>query len=309
MELILIKNSRRGHRRLHLGFWGSWALAGAVLTSVVAAFHAGLHSTPPPADPRPDLYAAAWDKLVAGQRAEVESSIKRSEENLNALALRLGELQSQLIRLDALGERLVEVAKLDPEEFGFGQPPPRGGGTATRNPGSSYSVPDFVAELETLSQELKDRADKLTAVQGTLVHRRLQSEVRPAGKPVKSGWISSFFGQRADPFTGQRTMHSGIDFAGRKNSEVVAVASGVVIFSGKRYGLGNVVEIGHGDGYTTLYAHNNKLLVKLGDKVKKGETIALMGSTGRSTGSHVHLEILKDGRAVDPLKFVKGEID
>lgn len=305
MELILVKRTRQGHRRLHLGVIASWSIVGALIAAVFTAYHVGVASVPPPADPRPDLYAAAWEKMVAEQRAEVKSAINYSEENLNALALRLGQLQSQLIRLDALGERLVDVAKLDAEEFGFGQPPAVGG-VVNSAEGTSYSVPDFVAELETLSKELKDRSAKLQAVEGTFVHRRLQSEVSPTGRPVKQGWVSSYFGHRADPFTGQRTLHQGIDFAGRRDSEIIAVAAGVVIFSGERYGLGNVVEISHGNGYTTLYAHNNKLLVKLGDKVKKGQTIALMGSTGRSTGHHVHLEILKDGKAVNPLKFVKG---
>ncbi len=308
MELILVKRTRQGHRRLHLGVIASWSIVGALIAAVFTAYHVGVASVPPPADPRPDLYAAAWEKMVAEQRAEVKSAINYSEENLNALALRLGQLQSQLIRLDALGERLVDVAKLDAEEFGFGQPPAVGG-VVNSAEGTSYSVPDFVAELETLSRELRDRSAKLQAVEGTYVQRRLQSEVKPTGRPVKQGWVSSYFGHRADPFTGQRTLHQGIDFAGRRDSEIIAVAAGVVIYSGKRYGLGNVVEISHGNGYTTLYAHNNKLLVKLGDKIKKGQTIALMGSTGRSTGHHVHLEILKDGRAVNPMKFVKGETE
>lgn len=308
MELILVKRMRHGHRRLHLGVLASWSVVAAVLAAVFTAYHVGVASVPPPADPRADLYAAAWEKMVAEQRAEVKSAIRYSEENLNALAMRLGQLQSQLIRLDALGERLVDVAKLDAEEFGFGKPPAVGGADSPAE-GSSYTVRDFVAELESLSKELRDRSDKLQAVEGTFVHRRLQSEVKPTGRPVKKGWISSYFGHRADPFTGQRSLHQGIDFAGRRDSEVIAVAAGVVIYSGKRYGLGNVVEISHGNGYTTIYAHNNKLLVKLGDKVKKGQTIALMGTTGRSTGYHVHLEILKDGRAVNPMKFVKGETE
>jgi murein DD-endopeptidase MepM/ murein hydrolase activator NlpD len=280
MELILVKRMRHGHRRLHLGVLATWSAIVGLIAAIFAAYHVGVASVPPPADPRPDLYAAAWEKMVAEQRAEVETAIKRSEENLDALALRLGQLQSQLIRLDALGERLVDVAKLDAEEFGFGQPPAVGGAGNSAE-GSSYSVPDFVADLETLSQELRDRSDKLQAVEGTFVHRRLQAEVKPAGRPVKRGWISSYFGHRADPFTGHRTLHQGVDFAGRRDSEVIAVAAGVVIYSGKRYGLGNVVELSHGNGYTTLYAHNNKLLVKLGDKVKKGQLLILLRRCSR----------------------------
>ncbi len=305
MELILVKRTRHGHHRLHLGALASWSVIAGLIAAVFTAYHVGVASVPPPADPRPDIYAAAWEKMLAEERAQVDVAIKRSEENLDALALRLGQLQSRLIRLDALGERLVDVAKLDTEEFGFGQPVAVGGANNS-NEGSSYTVPDFIAELEALSKELRDRSDKLEAVEGTFVHRKLQAEVKPAGRPVKRGWISSYFGHRADPFSGQRTLHQGVDFAGKRDSEIIAVAAGVVIFSGKRYGLGNVVEISHGNGYTTLYAHNNKLLVKLGEKVKKGQTIALMGSTGRSTGYHFHVEILKDGRPVNPMKFVKG---
>jgi len=308
MEVIIIKNSRCAHRRLHLGFWSTTFVAGLGLAVVVAAYHAGIQSVPPPADPRPDLYAAALQQAVKVQQVEVQRSIQRSEVNLNALALRLGELQARLIRIDALGERLVDVAALDPEEFGFGESPARGGPMALSG-GSSYTVPDFVAELEVLSSELRDRSDKLEAVQGTLVDRRLQSEVTPVGEPVKKGWISSFFGKRADPFSGRRTMHVGVDFAGRRHSEVVAVAAGVVRRSGVNSGFGKLVEVNHGNGYTTRYAHNSKNLVKVGEKVKKGQTIALMGSTGRTTGHHVHFEILKDGKAINPLKFIRGEID
>lgn len=308
MEIIIIRNSRRGHRRLRVGPWAVICLAAMAGAAVFGAYSYGTREVAAPSDPRPDLYAAAWQQAVAVQRDEVQASIRRSEKSLNALALRLGELQSQFIRLDALGQRMVEVAKLDPDEFNFGRPPAVGGPKVDTE-GSTYEVTDFVTELESLSAALSDRADKLQAIQTTLVDRKLQSAVRPTGKPVESGWLSSFFGWRADPFDGKRVMHTGIDFAGKKNSEVVAVAAGVVRWSGPKSGYGRIVEIDHGNGLVTRYAHNNKNLVKIGDTVKKGQTIALMGTTGRTTGSHVHFEILKDGKAVNPLKFVRGELD
>ena len=308
MEIIIIKDSRRGHRRFRFGLLAAICVITAAGGALFGAYLAGVTRMSVPADPRPDLYAAAWQHAVDAQRTEVRGSIARSEKNLNALALRLGELQSKLIRLDALGQRMVEVAKLDPAEFGFGEPP-RIGGSATAPDSGTYRVPDFVAELEILSSELKDRSEKLEAIQATLVDRNLESAVKPTGKPVKKGWISSFFGPRVDPFTGKRGAHTGIDFAGARNSEIIAVAAGIVRWSGVKSGLGRVVEIDHGNGLTTRYAHNNKNIVKIGDTVKKGQTIALLGSTGRSTGVHVHFEILKDGKPVNPLKFVRGDFD
>ncbi|UCE89604.1 MAG: M23 family metallopeptidase, partial [Pseudomonadota bacterium] len=132
----------------------------------------------------------------------------------------------------------------------------------------------------------------------------LQAEVMPAGRPVKRGWLSSYFGKRTDPFTGRRVHHAGVDFAGKLGSDVVAVAAGVVTYSGKRYGYGNLVEIDHGNGYSTRYGHNRENLVKVGDTLKKGHLIAKMGSSGRSTGPHVHFEVLLNGRAVNPKKYV-----
>jgi len=132
----------------------------------------------------------------------------------------------------------------------------------------------------------------------------LRDEVHPEGRPVHSGYISSMFGNRTDPFTGRAAFHKGVDFAGREGSEVVAVASGVVIWSGDRYGYGQMVEINHGNGYVTRYAHNSDNLVAVGDTVKRGEVIAVMGSTGRATGPNLHFEVLHNGRVVNPLSYV-----
>ncbi len=255
-------------------------------------------------DPGPELYAAAWKAEVLQQRDEVQGAIKDAEQNLDALALRMGEIQSRVVRLDALGRRLVEMADLDAEEFNFDAPPARGGPelVTEREP---FEVPDFLASLENLVRQLEDREPKLAVVEGTLMNRKLHAEVFPTGRPVKKGWISSVFGWRNDPINGKRAFHEGIDFAGRAESEVVAVAAGVVVWSGRRWGFGNTVEINHGNGYTTLYAHNEKNLVKVGETVKKGQVLALLGSTGRSNGPHVHFEVRRNGKAVNPIKFVR----
>lgn len=237
------------------------------------------------------------------QRDEIVEARKVAQENLNALTLRLGQLQAHVVRLDALGQRLTQIAGLDDGEFNFDETPARGG-PLTSNEVSDINTTDFLSQLDELSVQLDDRAQQLGLLETMLVNRSLQQEVSPAGRPVVSGWISSKYGKRADPFTGKQEMHKGVDVAGKEGSEVIAVASGVVTWAGKRYGYGDLVEIDHGNGYVTRYGHNKEHKVKVGDTVKKGQVIALMGSTGRSTGPHVHFEVIQDGKTVDPQKYI-----
>ncbi len=277
----------------------------AVIALFAGAYYLGYRSAPGAFDPGPELYAAAWQEEVRHQRGKVDDAIGDAERNLDALALRMGEIQSRVVRLDALGRRLVEMADLDAEEFSFDDVPARGGPqlVTEREP---FEVPDFLASLEELVRVLEDREPKLAVVEGTLMNRKLHAEVYPTGRPVNKGWISSVFGWRNDPITGKRAFHEGIDFAGRASSQVVAAAAGVVVWSGSRWGFGNAVEVNHGNGYSTLYAHNKKNLVKVGETVKKGQVLALLGSTGRSSGPHVHFEVRRNGKAVNPMKFVRA---
>jgi murein DD-endopeptidase MepM/ murein hydrolase activator NlpD len=145
----------------------------------------------------------------------------------------------------------------------------------------------------------------LSALENVIVGRKITDSVRPAGKPVGAGAISSYFGQRMDPFTGEEGFHKGLDFAGTAGEPVMAVAAGIVTWAGERSGYGTLVEINHGNGYITRYAHNESTLVTVGQSVSRGEHIALMGSTGHSTGPHVHFEVLHNGTQIDPLIFVK----
>jgi len=207
-----------------------------------------------------------------------------------------------VIRLDALGQRLTNMAKLDNGEFDFENPPAQGGPEVHK--GDPLQVNDFVAALNDLSVQLDDRSKQLGVLETLIMNRNLQAEVMPTGRPVSRGWLSSYFGLRTDPFSGRRVHHSGVDFAGKLGSDVVAVAAGVVQYSGKRSGYGNLVEINHGNGYVTRYGHNLKNLVNVGQTIKKGEVIAKMGTTGRSTGPHVHFEVMVNDRAVDPKKYI-----
>jgi len=251
------------------------------------------------------LVAGGVQEELDSQRRAIEQAKKSAEENLNALALRMGQMQAHVIRLDALGQRLTRMAGLEDGEFNFENPPAQGG---PENPSAlqSLQVTDFVALLDNLSQQMQDRNRQLGVLESMLLNSNLQAEVVPAGRPTRSGWISSPFGMRTDPFTGRLEHHNGVDFAGKSGSEVVAVASGVITWAGPRYGYGNMVEVNHGKGYVTRYGHNEKITVKVGDTVKKGQNLAKMGSTGRSTGPHVHFEVLRNGRAVDPAKYIQA---
>jgi murein DD-endopeptidase MepM/ murein hydrolase activator NlpD len=208
-------------------------------------------------------------------------------------------------RLDALGERLVALGQLDPEEFDFNLPAPVGGPERIINSGHS-DILDLSRSIDRLSRILSSQFVRLDALQLLLLDRNLEHERTPAGWPVSSGWISSGFGERNDPFTGKRVHHDGLDFAGIKGSEVLGVASGVVIWSGSKQGFGKLLEIDHGNGYITRYAHNDELLVKAGDGIKAGQMIAKMGATGRASSPHVHFEVLYQGEAVNPYQFVKN---
>lgn len=228
---------------------------------------------------------------------------QNTEQQLQALTLRMAELQARLVRLDALGERLTSMAKLDKGEFDFSQRPALGGPLISDS-GSSYSAPGFVDTLDQLAQMVDDRYYQLEILESLMANRKIQDDTFLAGRPIKKGWMSSRFGHRADPFNGRVAMHEGVDFAGKEGSEVISVAAGVVTWSADRYGYGQMVEINHGGGYMTRYAHNKENLVKPGDVVKKGQVLAYMGSSGRSTGPHVHFEVYKHGRPVDPAAYI-----
>jgi hypothetical protein len=238
------------------------------------------------------------------QRHEFDRTRLETQAHLDALALRLGVMQSHIMRLDALGEELARRGSLDPEEFNFDQSPARGGVDSSSS-ARSVEFNELVVEMEQLSRSIEDRENKLSLLERLILNDRLDEQLMPAGKPVGKGWISSPYGWRKDPFTGKKAFHRGVDVAGKKDSELFAVAAGIVISASRKSGYGYLAEIRHADGYTTKYAHSSKLFVKVGDLVNKGNVIGLMGSSGRSTGPHVHFEIARNGKSINPAKYLR----
>jgi len=304
MKVILV-DQRHGHTRtIVLKGWLKGLLSICLLGAPVALGYFGYQL----ALSQNSLIITAetaqnWERDIKLQSEQLAEIKQESEQQLDALALRLAMLQARLVRLDAVGERITTIANLDDGEFDFSQPVALGG------PGSgsstSYTQVGFSAVVAQLESQLADRQQQLEILEGLMTDRKIRSDVFIAGRPVDSGWISSRYGQRIDPITGRLTSHYGIDFTtGKAGSDIHTVASGVVTWSGLRSGYGLMVEVNHGNGYSTRYAHSEKLLVQVGDIVKKGQNIALVGSTGRSTGPHVHFEVYKNGRVVDPASYI-----
>ncbi|HOV57070.1 MAG TPA: M23 family metallopeptidase [Rhodanobacteraceae bacterium] len=229
-----------------------------------------------------------------------------AQRDADALAVKLGELQAQATRLNALGERLTRVGKLADGEFNFNEAPAVGG---PEEPAALTAPPAPLAldrTVDELNHQFARQQAQLEVLENLLLDRKIESSLMPAGMPVDAGYIASYFGGRPDPFNGASAFHSGIDVDAPAGTDIHAVAEGVVTFDGQRPGYGNVIEIDHGNGYMTRYAHNARNLAKVGDRVHVGQTVAKVGSTGRSTGTHVHFEVWLNGRALNPIAFVKS---
>jgi murein DD-endopeptidase MepM/ murein hydrolase activator NlpD len=244
-----------------------------------------------------------WSKVITEQKEQITDLRAELQQRVDAMAMRLGQMNAHVIRLDALGKRLTDMANIDHREFDFESAPPSGGPEAD-GAGLSAQIPDLSAMLDQLENKVELRDAQLAALESVILARELSEQIYPDGRPVRAGFVSSYFGVRQDPFTGHHAHHKGLDFAGKEGSDVVSVAAGVVTFAGERAGYGRLVEVSHGNGYVTRYGHNQKVLVQVGQTVTRGEALALMGSTGRSTGPHVHFEVLRNGRQVNPLSFI-----
>jgi len=307
MDIILVSHKRGRTWRVTLTTrqlmgWLPAALAGAVVFSVTLALGYWIKSV----DGRlPVDIVGMWAGELQQQRQELAQTREMVENNTGALARRLALMNAHVMRLDAAGSRLTEIAGLNKGEFNFAQPPPVGGPEISAG-GQPPAVDEILRSLESLEKQLSDRERQMRVLEDLLLASRLQKEVRPSGWPVENGWISSLFGTRVDPFTGLRAFHAGVDFAARQGSNVMSVAAGIVADVGDRFGYGLLVEINHGNGYVTRYGHNDTALVTVGDRVRKGQAVALVGDSGRSTGPHVHFEVLLNGRTVNPHEYVQA---
>lgn len=305
MKIIIVNNHKGSSRSITLGSWTRVLLSVCLLgMPVVAGGALGYHFLVGQDAAVSSDSLKVIEQALAEQKKEINQSQRRAKAEVAALTLRLSELQARLMRLDVLGEQLTSISSLDSGEFVFGQPPAFGG-PESESLGNSYTPPDFLQAINHLSQKIDDREHQLETLNALLVNRKLHSDSFIAGRPVQKGWMSSHFGRRIDPFTGQSAWHDGVDFAGKEGASIVSVAAGLVTWSGKRDGYGYMIEVNHGDGFSTRYAHNKENSVSVGDVIKKGQVIALMGSTGRSTGPHVHFEVYKNGRAVDPSSYIR----
>jgi murein DD-endopeptidase MepM/ murein hydrolase activator NlpD len=243
------------------------------------------------------------DVLMSIQQEEKQKRTDFMRENLNAMAVKVGQMQAQLMRLDALGERLSALSGIKPQEFRFNEQPGRGGALSS-TPAVEMTVDDFSRTLDQLQKQVESRTDYLGMMESQLLDARIKSKMMPTIQPVNASWSASSFGWRIDPFTGLNAMHEGIDFIAEVGTPVYAAAGGVVTVAEFHPEYGNMVEIDHGNEFTTRYAHASRLFVKAGEVVKRGEKIALSGATGRATGPHVHFEVRYKGVAQNPARFL-----
>jgi murein DD-endopeptidase MepM/ murein hydrolase activator NlpD len=304
MNVILVTGRTSSARSIALGS-RELALLGAAAAVMIVLLAAAMHYFTL-------RYAVANNSaylrplLASIQAQENERLQAYVGESLKTIASKVGELQARLVRLDALGDRLSKVAGLKPQEFMFDRPPGQGGPESSI-PARDLSMRQLGDELDRLSRQLEDRGDKLRFLESTLTQEHAKQQLIPNRAPVAAGtgYYSSGFGWRIDPFTGMHAFHEGLDFSAQEGSAILAAAGGVVVFAAVHPQYGKMVEIDHGNDLVTRYAHASKLLVKVGDVVLRGSKIAEVGSTGRSTGTHLHFEVRHRGVAQNPARFLR----
>jgi murein DD-endopeptidase MepM/ murein hydrolase activator NlpD len=306
VHIILVSNRLTRARTLTLTtahvVAGAMALAGMVVVLAGALFYVSLRHAA-------QIRLPVVESLVlSAQQDQARKTEGFLRENLNAMAVKLGQMQAQLMRLDALGERLSGLAGLKPQEFRFGEVPGRGGAVSTLSQAHDLSLDEFSQQLDTLSKQMENRTDYLGIVESTLFDARVKRKLMPTITPIDASWSASSFGWRIDPITGQHALHEGIDFIADVGTPVFAAAGGVVVFAEYHSQYGNMVEIDHGNDFITRYAHASKLFVKVGEVVRRGRKVAEVGSTGRSTGPHLHFEVRYKGIAQNPARFLQASI-
>ena len=304
MNIILVSSTSRA-RTLTLD-WRHWALGGLSLAALFVAFTFAFNFVTL-------KYAAAihhpWLDaiMLADQREEAQRTRQLVDAHLNTMAVRVGELQAQIMRLEGLGERLAKLAGLKPQELPSLQPGtvPGRGGAESSLPARPLSVSEFAAIVERLGRQVDERSDQLGVLEALLVQTSARRKFLPTLAPIVDGWFSSNFGYRIDPFTGAQSFHEGIDFPAGVGTPIVAAASGKVVAAGPHLQYGKMVEIDHGNGLVSRYAHTSQVFVHEGDLVVRGQRVAAVGSTGRSTGPHLHFEVRLNGVPQNPARFLQ----
>lgn len=242
------------------------------------------------------------DLAASVMRDEIDRNVQFTRDNVSAMALRLGEMQAQLMRLDALGERVAKLAGIRPQEFDFRQIPGRGGAEPSES--RPMSMTELRSQVESVARDVESRADFMDVVESELLAAQVRRTLLPQNTPVTEGFVGSGFGMRADPFTGQLAMHAGLDFAAPTGTPILAAAGGVVSETEVHPAFGNMLKIDHGNGLQTLYAHASRIDVRIGQIVRAGQQIAEVGTSGRSTGSHLHFEVHANGTPQNPARFL-----
>ncbi len=244
------------------------------------------------------VLSVVYQKEVLKNQAQFQAKV-------NALAAKLGEMQARLMRLDAVGERLAKVAGVKLKDINFAEIPGRGGAAPSSLTARDMSLGELSHEFDQTTNLLDDRTDQLTIIDTALLDQRLKKHAIPTALPVTKGYFSSNFGHRVDPFSGRSSVHEGIDFVAPTGTVVQAAAGGVVAESSRHADYGNMIDVDHGNGLTTRYAHLSRRSVNVGDVVLKGQSIGELGSTGRSTGPHLHFEVRQHGAALNPKRFLE----
>ncbi len=302
MQIIVI-DPRRGipkNYNISKGMIAGAAVCAFVLSALIALALYGLTLKYAASIPVPFLREAFMNAAIVEQKRQDQYV----RENINLMAVQLGEVKAQMLKLEALGERVSGLAGLK-KEFNFKETPGRGGPELSSQ---DLSLPQLLTALESMNKSLSQRSDVFNVLENELLDKTLKARQIPTAQPVE-GVNGSGYGPRIDPFTGRSAFHQGIDFSAPVGTDILAAAGGVVITSEWHPGFGNLVEVDHGNDLITRYAHSSKVLVKAGDLVKRGQKIAEVGSTGRSTGPHLHFEVLVNSEAQNPMKFLAAGSD
>jgi murein DD-endopeptidase MepM/ murein hydrolase activator NlpD len=309
VKIILISSSSDKVRTFSLNNWARVLLSVVLLGIPVAA---GTLLGVKFADGRWQLLfdnsVGEMQNQLVVQQQQLNDGRQQVSDTLSSMTATLAQMRARLVRLDAMGEQLAEISGLQGGEFDFSAMPGLGGPKEKEFVSYRDTIEnqeDLALLFASIENSIYHKQTQLEILRSTLADKRLTDESKLAGRPIIKGWMSSSYGMRTDPFDGKKRWHAGVDFAGRHGSDIIAVASGVVTWSGEKSGYGLMVEVNHSDGFLTRYAHNDENLAKLGTVVKKGDVIAKMGSSGRSTGPHVHFEVFKNGRVVDPATYIR----